>query len=92
MSYQAPPSGTDDVQVIKDMHSRYLDLWVEKELEDINVAHLKPAFSKTYTQIDSLTISQQIARLSKMVQQLEKFLSKGKEQKNPESASRVWSN
>ena len=91
MSDQAPPC-TDDKQVLNaiiDMHSRYPDLWVEIELEDINVAHLKPAFSKTYQEIDSLPISHQIARLSKMVQQLEKILSKGKEPKKSESASRV---
>jgi hypothetical protein len=81
MSDQARSSGTDDVQVIIDMHSRLLDLWVEIDQEDIDVAHLKPTFSKMNQQIDGLPISQQIARLDKMVQTLEKILSKNKEQK-----------
>ncbi len=89
ISDQARPSGTDDVQVIIDMHSRLLDLWVEIDQEDIDVAHLKPTFSKMNQQIDSLPISQQIARLSKMVQILEKILSKNKERKKSESASIV---
>jgi hypothetical protein len=69
------------VQVINDMHSRYLDLLVEIELEDTYIAHLKPAFSKTYQQIDSLPISQQITRLSKMVPQLGMILSRARGKK-----------
>ncbi len=90
MSDQTPSSGTDHKQVINDiydMHNRYRDLWVEIELE--HVAHLKHSFSWTCQQFDSLPIPQQIARLSTMVQQLEKILSKNKGRKNSESASIV---
>ncbi len=94
MSDQAPLPDTDDKQVINDiadiddMHDRYRELWVEIELEDINVPHLQSSFNRTYQQIDSLTKPLQIARLRKMVQQLEMILSKKKTgRKNSESAS-----
>ncbi len=80
MSDQDPPSGIDDVQEINDiidMHSQYLDLSVEIELEDIDVAHLKPAFSKTYQQVNSLPISQQIALLSTMVKKTGEYPFEG---------------
>jgi hypothetical protein len=93
MSDQAPSPGTDDKQVIRvndldDMHDRYRELcqWVEIELEDIHVPHLQSTFNRTYQQIDSLPKAQQIALLSKMVQQLEKILSR---RKKSESASIV---
>ncbi len=63
MSDLALPSGTDDVQVCIDMNSRLLDIWVDKDQEHIDAAHLKPTSSKMNQQIDSLPISQQIALL-----------------------------
>jgi hypothetical protein len=96
MSDQAPLPGTDDKQVIADidavidsMHDRYRELWVEMALEDIDVPDsLQSSFNRTYQQIDSLSKHLQIARLSKMVQQLEMILSKKKTgRKNSESAS-----
>jgi len=99
MSDQAPLPGTDDKQVINDipdidadidvMHDRYRELWVDIELADISIPqHLQSSFNRTYQQIDSLTKPLQIARLSKMVQQLEMILSKKKTgRKNSESAS-----
>jgi len=99
MSDQAPLPGTDDEQVINNiadidadidvMHDRYRELWVDIELADISIPqHLQSSFNRTYQQIDSLTKPLQIARLSKMVQQLEMILSKKKTgRKNSESAS-----
>lgn len=96
MSDQAPLPGTDDKQVIADidavidsMHDRYRELWVEMALDDIDVPDsLQSSFNRTYQQIDSLSKHLQIARLSKMVQQLEMILSKKKTgRKNSESAS-----
>ena len=96
MSDQAPLPGTDDKQVIADidaeidsMHDRYRELWVEMALEDIDVPDsLQSSFNRTYQQIDSLSKHLQIARLSKMVQQLEMILSKKKTgRKNSESAA-----
>jgi hypothetical protein len=72
---------------LDDMHDRYRELWVEMELEDINVPLLQSTFNRTYHQLDSSPKPQQIARLSKMVQQLEKILSKKTGRKNSESAS-----
>ncbi len=99
MSDQAPLPGTDDEQVINNiadidadidvMHDRYRELWVDIELADISIPqHLQSSFNRTYQQIDSLTKPLQIARLTKMVQQLEMFLSKKKTGRtNSESAS-----
>ncbi len=95
MSDQAPSPGTEsatyDKQVINDlddMHDRFRELWVEMELEGIHVPLLQSTFQRTYHQLDSSPKPQQIARLSKMVQQLEMILSKKKTgRKNSESAS-----
>ena len=93
MSDQAPlPAGTEsatnDTEVINDLdgtHERVGELWVEMELEGIDVPL---PLNRTYRQLDSLPKPVQIARLSKMVQQLEMILSKKKTgRKNSESAS-----